>query len=69
MHLWDVVGWTFDGAVYCVDHKPRAAGEKPTAILAQEEGWGAMVCDVPGCGYLDPDVFNGEETVQCFRCQ
>lgn len=44
----DVVGWTFDGALYCTQHKPIPGrdDDRPAAILdVQDEGWEYERCD------------------------
>lgn len=57
-HAGDVVGWTFNGASYCTEHKPTARsrhGDRPVALLdVQDDGWEEMTCDV--CHELLGDV-------------
>lgn len=57
-HAGGIVGWTYDGAVYCTDHKPKrtsSADDRPTPILdVQDEGWETDTCDE--CGETLGDV-------------
>lgn len=57
-HAGDVVGWTFNGAAYCTEHKPTARSrqdDRPVALLdVQDDGWEEMTCDV--CHELLGDV-------------
>jgi hypothetical protein len=54
MHAWDIVGYAFDGALYCPRHVPRAARETKCEcpVFACDAAPGDA-CDVYGCGYLD----------------
>ena len=31
MKAYDIIGWTFDGAMYCADHKPAVPEDKQDA--------------------------------------
>lgn len=43
MKAWDIIAWTFDGAIYCADHGPQSA----TPVFASEINDVADdICDV-----------------------
>lgn len=58
MHATDIVGWAFDGAVYCPEHKPDVEDQDDVApIFASEEGWEHDACDVPHSAEGEPLAF------------
>ena len=45
MKAWDVIGYTFDGAAYCVDHGKDLPAEERRPIFAVDEVPAEWCCD------------------------
>lgn len=46
MKAWEIVGFAYDGTIYCSDHKPDATEEDGLSpVFASDEGWESDVCD------------------------
>jgi hypothetical protein len=56
---WTLVGWSYNGALYCVDHVPGPPAEAVTVISATGvsqgvlDGNGITVIDAPSPVFLD----------------
>lgn len=49
MHATEIIGWTFNGAMYCIDHKPESipdGADKPCPIFASDEIEPLDCCDM-----------------------
>lgn len=67
MHHYDIVGWVYDGAIFCENDKPNASDEDVSPVFAGDDGWQEDACDachwplddnreVHGVWYSEPRV-------------
>lgn len=57
MRATEIVGWSFDGAVYCPEHKPDGDEDDIAPIFASDEGWESDCCDIPHNADGEPLAF------------
>ena len=72
-----IIGWTFDGAAYCPEHRPAApathdwAGDKPAPVFAHEaDSWadGGLSCEA-STGAAGTGFICGYEIVESDTCR
>jgi hypothetical protein len=53
MKAWEIIGWVFDGACYCTDHKPKGNDDEVSPIFASAEGNEDTTCDICNCSLTE----------------
>ena len=64
MKAWEIIGWTFDGAMYHAECKPehKPNQDEPCPIFASDEIEPLDHCDTCLAAYLHNDAWKTDET-------